>query len=107
MPLVAVPAAVFQSTVTGDADWCESDTVKTIEPDPSRPVGSSMSITGRSSSSTIVPTPVASARVAFEGAVSVTRNISSSSATRSPFTLTAIVSLVSPGTKVSVPDPAV
>ena len=55
----------------------------------------------------IVPTPVGSARVAFEGAASVTSKTSSSSATRSPFTLTPIVSLVSPGTKVSVPDPAV
>lgn len=91
MPFVAVPAAVSQSTVTGDADWCESETVKRIDPDPSSAVGSSMSIPGRSSSSTIVPTPVASPRVAFEGAVSVTPTFS----------------LVPPGANVSVPDPAV
>ena len=66
-----------------------------------------MSITGRSSSSTIVPIPVASPRVALEGAERVTRNVSSSSAMRSPFTVTGNVSLVSPGTKVSVPDPVV
>ena len=45
--------------------------------------------------------------MAFEGAVSETWKVSSSSATPSPFALSVIVSLVSPGTKVRVPDPAV
>jgi hypothetical protein len=54
----------------------------------------------------IFATPSASMMSALDGSASLTEKYSSHSPTRSPWTGTAIVMLVCPGRKVSVPDVA-
>jgi hypothetical protein len=62
---------------------------------PNEPTGTSSSL--------IVPTPCASAIVAFTGAERFTRNVSFGSCVVSPTTGTVTGSLVSPGANVTVP----
>ena len=72
-------------------------TVRVVVPDP-------VVSTRRSASSLVtVPVPAAAARVAFTGALNVTTMVSSASSSTSPATVTAMVWLVVPGAKVSVP----
>ena len=70
---------------------------------PSATLGLLMDTVGASSSSVMVPVPVAVARVAFTGALRVTITASSASSAVSPVTVTSIVCVVVPAAKVSVP----
>ena len=74
-----------------------------MAPVPSAALGESIDTVGGSSSSVIVPVPVAVPRVAFVGPLSVTATVSFSSSVASPVTTTSIVCVVVPGVKVSVP----
>jgi hypothetical protein len=77
-------------------------TVK-LAPDalPSETSVSAMVISGVPSSSVIVPTAWPSARVAFVAFVRFRKNLSVTSLSRSPLTVTVTVFVVSPGVKVS------
>ncbi len=81
----------------------DSDTVN-VKFSDSAALGESIDSDGGSSSSVIVPTPVAVPSVALPGPLSVTRTVSFGSSCVSPFTFTVIVWLVSPASKVSVPE---
>ena len=70
---------------------------------PSTTETSSIVIDGAGSSSVIVPTPSPSLTVAAEGPVRLTLKFSFASLSASPFTVTGIVLVVSPGAKTSVP----
>ena len=77
--------------------------VPPVSPVPSATVGESIDTVGGSSSSVIVPVPVAVPRVAFVGPLRVTATVSLSSSVASPVKATSKVWLVSPAAKVSVP----
>ena len=70
---------------------------------PSVTVASPIDTVGAVSSSVIVPTPCASPSVAFEGALRLRKKLSFGSSSRSPFTSTVTVCVVSPAAKLSVP----
>ncbi len=87
----------------------DSVTVKVAGEVPALPSFNDTSLmlrVGVASSSVIVPVPTAAPSVALVGLVSVTVNVSLASSSRSPFTSTVTVWLVSPGANVSVPDAA-
>ena len=112
MPEVAEPVSVSaQSTVTGRPLGADSVTLKFsagFSPgSPSATFGLSMDSVGAASSSSMVPLP---SRVSASfGSEALTApdsrraTVSSSSYEASPVTATAMVLLVSPGAKVSVP----
>ena len=111
MPEVAEPVSVSaQSTVTVRGLGADSETVKVSDGfspwSPSATDGLSMDSSGASSSS-MAPLPSSvwalPANCAFEGLDSRRITVSSSSRAASPLTVTAMVLLVSPGAKVSVP----
>ena len=70
---------------------------------PSVTVTSLTASDGRASSSVIVPTPCASAIVAFVGLVRLRKKFSSASSSRSPLTRTVTCFVVWPAVNVSVP----
>ena len=79
--------------------------VEFVAPLSAMEVRDSASVTvGASSSSVIVPVPLAVPMLAFDAPLSVTSTVSSGSSVVSPVTETVIVSLVSPAVKVRVPE---
>ena len=72
-------------------------------PFPSATFGEEIDSSGGSSSSAMVPVAVAAGSVARDGALNLTTTVSSGSSAPSPVTATAMVLLVSPARKVSVP----
>ena len=104
-----MPLAVAYATVTVDVLAADSVTVKVAAPVPALPSATATSPidsvgSGAASSFVIVPRPTPSASVAPEGLDSATVNVSLGSTVVSPFTTTAIVFVVCPAVKVSVPD---
>ena len=102
----SVPSTAY-FTVTCRPLAADSDTVKSrfvVPLSPSDTLASPIDTVGGSSSSVIVPTPVAAVddRTALTGPLSVSRTVSSASSSVSPVTDTVIVLLVSPAAKVSV-----
>ncbi len=81
----------------------DSDTVNVRFSD-SAALGESIDSDGGSSSSVIVPTPVAVPSAALPGLLSVTRTVSFASSSASSVTCTVIVLVVSPALNVSVGD---
>ena len=104
-----MPLAVVYATVTVDVLAADSVTVNAAALVPALPSATATSPidsvgSAAVSSFVIVPVAVARAIVAPEGLDSVTVNVSLGSTVVSPFTTTAIVFVVCPAVKVSVPD---
>ncbi len=81
-------------------------TALVVPASPSVTVASPIDTVGSVSSSVIVPTPCASAIVAFEGRLRLTKKLSVASSSRSPLTMTVTVCVVTPAAKFSVPAAA-
>src|SRR5436305_9328424 len=98
MELVAVPAEVYQVTVTGRVLACAIVTVTAAGVVPQLPSVTEASPTDRAdrSSSITVATAWPSAMVALVAPERLTRNVSSGSMTASPVTATVNVLLVAP-----------
>ena len=105
---VAVPGAVAKSTSMTRLLGAESVTVKSAVAEAFCEVGSAAVTSlierdGAASSSVIVPTAWPSPTIAFCRLARVTRKVSASSSMLSGTVLMAIVLVVSPGAKVTVP----
>ena len=84
--------------------WSTVAVTVAVPPFSAIDVGATVNVTvGVSSSSVIVPVPVAASSVAFTGLLSVTTTVSCGSSVVSPVTDTVRVWLVAPAVKVSVP----